>query len=65
MATDNYCSPRVTRIRVALFGLLGLVLLGYALLSLEGSEQLVFAGIGVFDLVYAALISKPLWRKKS
>ena len=41
MATDNYCSPRVTRIRVALFGLLGLVLLGYALLSLEGSEQML------------------------
>ena len=50
---------------MALFGLLGLVLLGYALLSLEGSEQMLFAGIGVFDLVYAALISKPLWRKKS
>ena len=65
MATDNYCSPRVTRIRVALFGLLGLVLLGYALLSLEGTEQMLFAGIGVFDLVYAALISRPLWRKKS
>lgn len=65
MATDNYCSPRVTRIRVALFGLLGLVLLGYALLSLEGKEQMLFAGIGVFDLVYAALISRPLWRKKS
>ena len=65
MSTDNYCSPRVTRIRVALFGLLGLVLLGYALLSLEGKEQMLFAGIGVFDLVYAALISRPLWRKKS
>ena len=64
MAKDNYCTPRVTRIRVALFGLLGLVLLGYALLSLEGNEQMLFAGIGVFDLVYAALISKPLWRKK-
>ena len=65
MATDNYCSPRTTRIRVALFGLLGLVLLVYALLSLEGSEQMLFAGIGVFDLVYAAFISTPLWRKKS
>lgn len=65
MATDNYCSPRTTRIRVALFGLLGLVLLGYALLSLEGNEKMLFIGIGVFDLVYAALISRPLWRKKN
>lgn len=50
---------------MALFGLLGLVLLGYALLSLEGNEKMLFIGIGVFDLVYAALISRPLWRKKN
>lgn len=60
----DYSSRRTTITRVALFGVLGLVLLGYALLSLEGKEQMLFAGIGVFDLAYAAIISAPLWRKK-
>lgn len=60
----DYSSRRTTVIRVALFALLGIVLLGYALLSLEGKEQMVFVGIGLFDLLYAALISMPLWRKK-
>jgi hypothetical protein len=60
----DYSSRRTTIIRVALFALLGIVLLGYALLSLEGKEQMVFVGIGLFDLLYAALISMPLWRKK-
>lgn len=64
MAADNYCSPRTTRIRVALFVLLGVILLGYALLRLEGKEQFLFVGIGVFDFIYAAIISYPLWRKK-
>jgi hypothetical protein len=60
----DYSSRRTTIIRVALFALLGIVLLGYALLSLEGKEQMVFVGIGLFDLLYAAIISMPLWRKK-
>jgi hypothetical protein len=60
----DYSSRRTTIIRVAHFALLGIVLLGYALLSLEGKEQMVFVGIGLFDLLYAALISMPLWRKK-
>lgn len=61
----DYSSRRTTITRVALFGVLGLVLLGYALLCLVGKEQILFAGIGVFDLAYAAIISTPLWRKKS
>ncbi len=60
----DYSSRRTTITRVCLFGLLGLVLLGYALCSLEGKEKMLFAGIGIFDLVYAAIISYPLWRKK-
>jgi hypothetical protein len=60
----DYSSRRTTVIRVALFALLGIVLLGYALLSLEAKEQMLFAGIGIFDLLYAAIISMPLWRKK-
>lgn len=60
----DYSSRRTTIIRVALFAMLGIVLLGYALLSLEGKEQMLFAGIGIFDLLYAAIISMPLWRKK-
>lgn len=60
----DYSSRRTTIIRVTLFALLGIVLLGYALLSLEGKEQMVFTGIGLFDLLYAAIISVPLWRKK-
>lgn len=61
----DYSSRRTTMTRVALFGLLGLALLGYALISLEGNEQMLFVGIGIFDLVYAAIISYPLWRKKN
>ena len=61
----DYSSRRTTITRVALFGLLGIVLLGYALASLEGKEQMLFAGIGVFDLAYAAIISYPLWRRKN
>lgn len=60
----DYSSRRTTVIRVTLFALLGIVLLGYALLSLEAREQMLFAGIGIFDLLYAAIISMPLWRKK-
>ena len=44
--------------------LLGAVLLGYGLACLEGSERWLWAGIGIFDFVYAGIISQPLWRKK-
>ncbi len=60
----DYSSRRTTITRVSLFALLGVILLGYALLSLEGKEQLMFIGIGIFDLLYAGIISTPLWRKK-
>ncbi len=60
----DYSSRRTTITRVALFALLGVILLGYALLSLEGKEQLMFIGIGIFDLLYAGIISTPLWRNK-
>lgn len=61
----DYSSRRTTITRVSLFALLGLVLLGYALLALEGTEKTVFVGCGLFDLIYAAIISTPLWRKKN
>lgn len=61
----DYSSRRTTITRVTLFALLGLVLLGYALLSLEGKEQIMFIGIGLFDLLYAGIISTPLWRRKN
>lgn len=61
---SDYSSRRTTIIRVSLFSLLGAVLLGYGLLCLEGKEQLLFTGIGVFDFLYAAIISYPLWRRK-
>lgn len=61
----DYSSRRTTITRVTLFALLGLVLLGYALLALEGTEKTVFVGCGLFDLIYAAIISTPLWRKKN
>lgn len=61
----DYSSRRTTITRVTLFALLGLGLLGYGLFCLEGKEQLLFAGIGVFDLMYATIISTPLWRKKN
>lgn len=61
----DYSSRRTTIFRVAGFSLLGLVLLGYGLFKLEGSERMLWAGIGIFDLVYAAIISYPLWRKKN
>lgn len=60
----DYSSRRTTIIRVSLFGLLGLVLLGYGQLSLEGNEKMLFTGIGIFDLVYASIISYPLWKRK-
>ena len=59
----NYSSRRTTIIRVSLFGLLGIVLLVYALLALEAKEQTLIFGIGLFDLLYAGIISTPLWRK--
>ncbi len=61
MAGD-YNSPRTTWFRVAGFSLLGAVLLGYGL-TLEGREQMLFVGIGIFDFLYAGIISRPLWRK--
>ena len=61
----DYSSRLTTITRVSLFALLGLVLLGYALLALEGTEKTVFVGCGLFDLIYAAIISTPLWRKKN
>lgn len=60
---SNYNSPRTTRLRVAGFALLGAVLLGYGL-TLEGKEQILFVGIGIFDFIYAGIISTPLWKKK-
>lgn len=60
----DYSSRRTTIIRVAGFSLLGAVLLGYGLACLEGSEQMLWAGIGIFDFVYAAIISYPLWKKE-
>lgn len=60
----DYSSRRTTITRVSLFGLLGLVLLGYGLFCLEGNEKMLFTGIGIFDLVYASIISYPLWRKQ-
>ena len=60
----NYSSRRTTITRVALFSLLGIVLLSYALLALEDREQMLFVGIGLFDLLYAGIISTPLWRRK-
>ena len=61
----DYSSRRTTITRVSLFALLGIVFLVYAILSLEGTEKTVFVGCGLFDLIYAAIISTPLWRKKS
>ena len=61
----DYSSRRTTIIRVAGFALLGAVLLGYGLACLEGSERWLWAGIGIFDFVYAGIISLPLWRKKN
>lgn len=61
----DYSSRRTTIIRVTGFALLGAVLLGYGLLQLEGSERWIWAGIGIFDFAYAALISRPLWRRKN
>ena len=29
------------------------------------SERWLWAGIGIFDFVYAGIISRPLWRKKN
>ncbi len=60
----DYSSRRTTITRVTLFALLGLVLLSYAVLALEGKEQMLFIGIGLFDLLYAGIISTPLWRRK-
>lgn len=60
----DYTSRRTTIIRVLIFALLGALLLGYGLACLEGSERWLWAGIGVFDFVYAAIISRPLWSKK-
>ena len=59
---SSYNSRRTTIIRVAGFGLLGAVLLGYGL-TLEGKEQTLMVGIGIFDFIYAGIISTPLWRK--
>ena len=61
---STYNSPRTTTLRVAGFALLGAVLLGYGL-TLEGKEQMLFIGIGIFDFIYAGIISTPLWRKKN
>ena len=61
----DYTSRKTTITRVSLFALLGAVLMGYGLLSLEGKEQMLFVGIGIFDFVYAGLISYPLWKKKN
>lgn len=58
----DYSSRRTTIIRVAGFSLLGAVLLGYGLTCLEGADRWLWAGIGVFDFVYAGIISLPLWR---
>ena len=60
----DYSSRRTTIIRVLIFALLGALLLGYGLACLEGSDRWLWAGIGVFDFVYAAIISRPLWSKK-
>lgn len=60
----DYSSRRTTIIRVTLFSLLGAGLLGYGLGCLEGSERWLWAGIGIFDFAYAAIISRPLWKKK-
>ncbi len=60
---ENYSSRRTTIIRVSLFGLLGIVLLVYALLALEAKEQMLIFGIGLFDLLYAGIIFTPLWRR--
>jgi hypothetical protein len=60
----DYSSRRTTIIRVAVFALLGAVLLGYGLCCLEGSDRWLWVGIGIFDFVYAGIISLPLWRKK-
>ena len=60
----DYSSRRTTIIRVAGFTLLGAVLLGYGL-TLEGKEQTLMVGIGIFDFIYAGIISTPLWRKKN
>ncbi|MBO5684195.1 MAG: hypothetical protein J6R92_04540 [Akkermansia sp.] len=61
----DYSSRRTTITRVSLFALLGIVFLVYAFLSLEGTEKAVFVGCGLFDLIYAAIISTPLWRRKN
>ena len=61
---SSYNSRRTTIFRVAGFGLLGAVLLGYGL-TLEGKEQTLMVGIGIFDFIYAGIISTPLWRKKN
>lgn len=61
---SSYHSRRTTIIRVAGFALLGAVLLGYGL-TLEGKEQLLLVGCGIFDFIYAGIISTPLWRMKN
>ena len=60
---SSYNSRRTTIIRVAGFALLGAMLLGYGL-TLEGKEQTLMVGIGIFDFIYAGIISTPLWRKR-
>ena len=60
----DYSSRRTTLIRVIVFALLGAGLLSYGLACLEGSDRWLWVGIGVFDFIYAALISRPLWCKK-
>ena len=59
----DYSSRKVTIIRVILFAALGAILFGYGV-GLEGTERMVWTGIGIFDLIYAGVISYPLWRKK-
>lgn len=57
----DYSSTRVTLIRTFIFALLGIVLLGY---GFSKDSDLLWIGVGLFDLIYAAIISYPLWSRK-
>ncbi|MBR1981720.1 MAG: hypothetical protein IKA23_03105 [Akkermansia sp.] len=57
----DYSSPRVTLIRTLIFAMLGIVLLGYGFYK---DSDLLWIGVGLFDLIYAAIISYPLWSRK-